>query len=125
MNSVSAGTRSPVSRTRWTMLIVHALIVAILTGAEIVLMANTPADWGATDASIVLGLLVLPLLALGLPWSIVYFVVIFSGRLPSMDDISGLQLFGMNFAMLAPAVLNVVIHALWLFSARRRHLRSA
>lgn len=115
--------RRPVSTGRWVLLGAHAAVVATLTTGAVVFIAHTPAGWGATDAAFVLGLFALPLLVLGLPWSLAYFVVLGGVGLLSRGDDPAPQRFTADLvvasAMLAPAAVNVVLHARRLLA--RRH----
>ena len=90
-------------------LVVHVAVVAILA----VLLAVVVAGHGdAPDANIGAGLVLLPLIALGLPWSLLYFA------LPiSLDDASTLVYV---LVSVAPAALNVVVVQLLLRWRRRR-----
>jgi len=92
-------------------LIVHVAIVAILA----VVLAVVTGSHDTPDANIGAGLVLLPLIALGLPWSLLYFV------LPiELDDASTLVYV---LASIAPAVLNIVVVQLVL--RWRRRSRSA
>jgi hypothetical protein len=89
-------------------LIVHVALVAILA----VVLAVVTGSHDTPDANIGAGLVLLPLIALGLPWSLLYFV------LPiSLDDASTLVYV---LASIAPAVLNIVVVQLVLRWRRRR-----
>jgi hypothetical protein len=89
-------------------LIVHVAIVAILA----VVLAVVTGSHDTPDANIGAGLVLLPLIALGLPWSLLYFV------LPiELDDASTLVYV---LASIAPAVLNIVVVQLVLRWRRRR-----
>jgi hypothetical protein len=96
-------TRPP---ARWP-LYLHAAVVAVPLAAFAVLVAlHDPAD----GANIGAGLVLLPLLVLGLPWS-----------LPALADLSVLGAVPevVRYLLhLGPAVLNVALHAL---VRRRRH----
>ena len=114
----------PVSTGRWALLGAHAAVVATLTAGAVIFIADTPAGWGATDATFGLALFALPLLVLGLPWSLAYPVVLFGVGLFSRGDDPAPQRFAADLvvalAMLAPAVVNVVLHARWLLARHRQ-----
>lgn len=84
-------------------LLVHAITVLALLALFLAAAAH-----GGPDANVGLGLVGLPLLALGLPWSLPYL-------LDSSAYEHATQAVGL-LAVLGPAVFNVVIHALvvWL-----------
>jgi hypothetical protein len=84
-------------------LVVHAVVVAIL-GAAFLAVAWPPTP----DANIGAGVLALPLLAVGAPWSLLSFFA-------STDH-------GYELALVAAAVLNLALHA---FVVRRRALGEA
>jgi hypothetical protein len=89
-------------------LILHVALVAILA----VVLAVVTGAHDSPDANIGAGLVLLPLIALGLPWSLLYFV------LPiSLDDASTLVYV---LVSIAPAVLNIVVVQLVLRWRRRR-----
>ncbi len=93
---------------RW--LLVHGLVVGVLLAVLALLVATSdPAD----GANIGAGLVGLPLLALGLPWSLVVLVDPYR-----FDDLSGAARW---VVYVGPAVLNVLLHALVVeLVARRR-----
>jgi hypothetical protein len=89
--------------------LVHLLVVVGLTVAFVVLFVSTPPN---TGANIGLGLVGLPLLALGLPWSLPTFVNPYA-----RDDWSDTARAVVDFG---PAYLNVALHALWWRVSRSR-----
>ena len=91
-------------------LLTHAGVVALLTGLFVVLMAaGSPED----GANIGAGLAALPLIPLGLPWSLPAAVDPYR-----WDMVPTVLRLGV---MIAPAWLNVVLHgALFAWSRRRR-----
>ncbi|MEV0733187.1 hypothetical protein [Polymorphospora sp. NPDC050346] len=97
-----------ISRRGRIVLLVHAAVVLVLVLAFVVIDANS-----GPDANIGAGLVGLPLLALGVPWSLFYFADPYA-----FDDVAApLRLL----AIAGPAVLNVVLHALvWWLVGRRR-----
>ncbi|MEV0397377.1 hypothetical protein [Polymorphospora rubra] len=97
-----------ISRRGRIVLLVHAAVVLVLALAFLVLDANS-----GPDANIGAGLVGLPLLALGLPWSLFYFADPYAFG----DVAAAVRLL----AIVGPAVLNVVLHALvWWLVGRRR-----
>lgn len=94
---------------RRPLLLVHVALVAILA---VVLAVMVAGHGDGPDANIGAGLVLLPLIALGLPWSLLYFA------LPiSLDDSSTLVYV---LVSIAPAVLNIVLLQLLLRWRRRR-----
>jgi hypothetical protein len=86
---------------RWKLLTAHAAVVVALSVAVLVFALATHDQ--SDDANIGLGLLMLPLVALGLPWSLLYLLDPY--RFDGAPDL-------VRFAVaLAPAFLNVVLHA--------------
>lgn len=116
--------RPPLSSARWALLAAHAAVVAALTTAALIVIVAPSPEWGATDATFVLAIFALPLLALGMPWSLGYFVVLFIVGLSSRgDDPAAQRLVADTLvaaALIAPAMVNVVLHARWLLARRRR-----
>jgi hypothetical protein len=86
---------------RWKLLTAHAAVVVGLTLAVIVFAAVTHDEGGG--ANIGLGLLMLPLVALGLPWSLVYLLDPYA-----YDGAPDAVRYAVGFA---PAYLNVALHA--------------
>ncbi len=101
------------SQSHWwrALLIAHALIVLSLTALFVVLEASTPLDTGANIGA---GLVALPLLLLGLPWSMPFVINPYR-----FDD---LETVAWHLVAFGPAALNVVLHALLftVITARRR-----
>lgn len=90
-------------------LVVHAGTVAVLTGLFLLLTATGS---GEGDANIGAGLAALPLIPLGLPWS-----------LPAATDpyrFDGLSTALWYAVMFGPAWLNVALHGAIFALARRR-----
>jgi hypothetical protein len=91
------------------LLFAHAVIVAALTTLFLVLHRTTAPEEGANIGA---GIVALPLLALGLPWSFPFFIN------PYRFD--GLTERSWYVVALGPAVLNVVLHGAALVVARTR-----
>jgi hypothetical protein len=95
---------------RWKLLTAHAAVVVVLTVAVLILAVAT--GDGSNDPNIGLGLLMLPLAALGLPWSLLFLIDPY--RFDGAPD-------AVRFAVgVAPAFLNVVLHAVVARWWRRR-----
>lgn len=119
-----APARPPLSTARWALLGVHAAVVLALVTGALVFIVAPPAQWGPTDAGFVVGLFALPLLVLGLPWSLGYFVLMFGvGLFARGDDPAPQRLVAdtvVAAALVAPAVVNVTLHTRWLLARRRQ-----
>ena len=94
------------------MLAIHAGLVAALTVLFLVLSFA----W-TTDANIGAGLVALPLLALGLPWSIPF--------LANPYRFDALSTVALHALIVGPALLNLAIHAAARAFASRRRRPSA
>lgn len=103
--------RSVSGMTRRVLLIVHIAVVAAL----MVALAVMTAGHDGPDANIGAGLVLLPLIALGLPWSLVFFFDPYS-----FDDAPTAVYV---LASIAPAVVNIVLH--WAIGWWLRKRRSA
>lgn len=106
--SAGAPRRALRIRSLWGL---HLLVVVALTALFGVLVATTPPDAGANIGA---GLVGLPLLLLGLPWSLPELIDPYR-----FDDVSDVAHYVISFG---PAFANVALHAavLVLTSRRRR-----
>jgi hypothetical protein len=84
---------------RRVLLIVHIAVVVLLM---VLLAVMVAADGDGPDANIGAGLVLLPLIALGLPWSLIFFFDPYS-----FDDAPTVVFV---LVSIAPAVLNIVLH---------------
>ena len=98
--------------TRRVLLTVHIAVVALLM---VLLAVMVGADGDGPDANIGAGLVLLPLIALGLPWSLVFFFDPYS-----FDDASTVVYV---LVSIGPAVVNIVLH--WAIGRWLRKRRSA
>ncbi|HEX5597125.1 MAG TPA: hypothetical protein VFX61_14080 [Micromonosporaceae bacterium] len=96
---------------RWLSVVIHAVVVGALLAAFALLYATHTGP----DANIGLGLVGLPLLLLGLPWTLHYLI--------DPDVYAGLGGPLRSIIVLGPAVLNVGIHALIVGLSARRSRR--
>jgi hypothetical protein len=99
--------RRLIARHPWW--VAHAAVVVGLTGAFAALTLATPPEAGANIGA---GLIALPLLPLGLPWS-----------LPALVDpyqFDGLGAVAWSVVTFGPAWLNVVLHGAVVAVLRRR-----
>lgn len=101
------------SQNHWwrALVVAHALMVLSLTALFVVMEASTPLDTGANIGA---GLVALPLLLLGLPWSMPFVINPYR-----FDDV---ETVAWHLAAFGSAALNVVLHALLftVITARRR-----
>lgn len=101
-----------------------AAVVATLTAGAVAPILHAPPGWGPADAGLALVLFALPLLVLGLPWSLAYLVVLGGVGLLSRGEDRAPQRFAADLvvalAMLAPAVVNLAVHTRWLLARRRQ-----
>ena len=101
------------SRVWPRLFIAHAAIVAALTTVCVALFESTPPEQGANIGA---GILAMPLLAWGLPWS-----------LPHLIDpyrFDGLSAFSWYVVVFGPAVLNVALHGVVMAVVRTRRKRA-
>ncbi len=96
----------------WWLFRVHAIGASGLTALVVVLLVTTPADGGANIGA---GLLGLPLLPLGLPWSLLH--ILNPYRFDDLGDVAWLVV------VFAPAMINVGIHAAVLVIVSRNRKR--
>jgi len=102
----------------WVLWWVHLVIVAMLIGGGIAIVEGTPPDDGVNFAIVFTAL---PLLVLGLPWSLLQVLSTYAvedflfAHLPGPVAYVGLYVLADG-----PALLNVVVHAVVLIALRRR-----
>jgi len=90
-------------------LLAHLVLVCALTLALVALIVTTPASSGANIGA---GLVALPLLALGLPWSLAILVDPYR-----LDGLSETTRFVID---VAPAFVNVMLHGVIVLLRGRR-----
>lgn len=93
--------------------IAHTAIVAVLTTVFVALIESTSPEEGANIGAGIVGL---PLLALGLPWSSVFLID------PYRFD--GLSALSWYVVALGPAFLNVALHGVVIAVVRTRRKRA-
>lgn len=91
------------------LLLIHALLVLLFLVAFLVMTGGDPAP----DANIGAGLVGLALLGLGLPWSLLHQLI----DSATFDDFPRAVRIVLMFG---PAVLNVVVHSVFVLALERR-----